>query len=138
MISKKWVRLETHYLSKLMDGKVKRFNHMERSHGGSQATALEGGKTTVKHNNKKYQLADSINFSELITESQKVKMKTQSYKWSKINTKMEEKISQLKVDGVIEVVTREDIIARLMITVEERENILRNLIRHMVTNKFSS
>lgn len=131
MISKKWVRLETHYLFKLMDGKVKRFNQMERSHGGSQATALEGGKTTVKHNNKKYQLADSINFSELITESQKVKMKTQSYKWSKINSKMEEKISQLKVDGVIEVVTREDIIARLMITVEERENILRNLIRHM-------
>jgi hypothetical protein len=115
-----------------MDGKVKRHSSVDRSHGGSKAVGTEGGKAVVKHNNKKYKLADAISFSELISENQKIKMKSQSYQWSKINSKMEDKISQLKVVGVIEIVSREDIIGRLMISIEERHAILRGLIRHTV------
>lgn len=115
-----------------MDGKIKRHSHFDRSHGGSKSTGTEAGKTIMKHNNKKYKLADSISFSELISEEEKIRMKSQSYQWSKINSKMEDKISQLKVAGMIEVVTKEDIIARLMIPVEERMPIIRSLIQQKV------
>ena len=135
LINEKWIRLEARYLTHLMDGKIKRYSFSERSHGGSKSTGTEAGKAVVKHNNKKYQLADSISFSELISEGEKIKMKSQSYQWSKINSLMEEKISRLKVVGMIEVVTKEDIINRLMIPVEERMSILRNLIRQMVSKE---
>lgn len=138
LINEKWIRLEARYLTHLMDGKIKRYSVSDRSHGGSKATGTEAGKAVVKHNNKKYQLADSISFSELISEEEKIRMKSQSYQWSKINSLMEEKISRLKVVGVIEVVTKEDIINRLMIPVEERMSILRSLIRHMVRYLFST